>query len=167
MLKLMLMSLLPAIGIIPGPISRESHSTVTREFWVEAIFSDATTKEILSSARPQLEKTQKLVRSRRNTEMGSANDFRLSFNCRVTKRNDLDDCRLIRDRDKNEGGKRLMGIISPLLMLSSVSAKQARDEAYRVQIDAALNSFIGGVLKRCAPPFCLADELTPPRTSPL
>ncbi len=153
-----------AAHVEPG-LNRQS---AARQFQVDATFIDTTTGQWSSRKRPTLIRRPTLDDFTRAAGPGSLEDFGLSFNCRVAKGEKLDDCRLLYTVPGGADGQRLMRVIAPLVRLSDTSAALARDKAYRVTINAALNVMTSyGMPQQCNPPFCMIEGMQPPPPPPV
>lgn len=130
-------------------------------------FVDTTVGFWEMHGQPEFAKEATLAALTRAAPREAAVDFSLSFNCAVKTNGALSDCRPIYLSPDSVDKTALVRALAPLIRLSRASAALARDKAYRLTIDIAIDTVDSyGMPKECHPPFCMIEGATPPPPPP-
>lgn len=142
-------------------------SSDSRSLQASGRFVDTTVGFWEMQDQPEFAKKPTLADLTRVDSGEASADFGLSFNCAVKSSGTLSDCRPIYASPDSANKAALVRVLAPLIRLSRASAVLARDKAYRLTIDVALDT-IGsyGMPKECRPPFCMLEGATPPPPPP-
>lgn len=157
-----------ALGVSIGAaaMSRQSASG-GRSLRTSSRFVDTTVGFWRMCEQPQLIREPTLADLARADPHGASADFGLSFNCAVKAGGGMTDCRPIYASPDSADKAALTRALAPHVRLSRASAGLAREKAYRLTIDVALDTTDRyGMIKECRPPFCMLEGAMPPPPPP-
>lgn len=138
-----------------------------RSLQVSGRFVDTTVGFWEMHDQPAFASKPTLAGLARADQRAAASDFGLSFNCAVKRSGSLADCRPIYVSPDSADKAMLVRTLAPLVRLSRASAALAREKAYRLTIDVALDTADRyGMPRECRPPFCMVEGATPPPPPP-
>lgn len=147
----------------PAPAPALSDPDTARRLDVSARFID-TTIAMSATERPEVITKPTAADLKKAAPSIASQDFSLSFNCAVRPDGRTDDCRGLFGFPDGADKMAIARALGPYFRLSRASAALARDKAYRVTFDVALNTLgPSGFPKKCLPPMCVIEFASPPR----
>jgi hypothetical protein len=152
----------PVVAAIAQPPFPGSRSLQTSGRFVDTTVGFWEMRE-----EPELIRKPSLPELAKADPKNAAADFGLSFNCAVKSSGALADCRPIYASPDTADKAALAHSLARYIRVSPASSRLAREKAYRLTIDVALDTIdrYGGPTE-CRPPFCMIEGATPPPPPP-